>query len=208
MLVFTCPFNRVCIVPNMTFVSSCSSVHLLYVSVRLLPKGFPWNLNLGTSMKICQETLNLFKIGWKYRAIYMRTKKVLVLPATLNKHKSSAFGWNSIMLLGYARRFKHYANPPRCYVMPTLNILFMPVYITTLQNCVLLHAAIVMFKCTEFAGPLNILYVSLYSALCSTSLSVNTISWHCHCTLPSVAPAVWRLVNSELVGMWKEAVVT
>ena len=175
----------------------------VYVSVRLLQKGFPWNLNLGTSMKICQETLNLFRIGQKYRAIYMTIEKVLVLRATLNKHKSSAFGWNGIMLLGYARRFRHYANAPRCYVMRTSPFLFMPVFITTLQNCVLLHAAIFMFKCTEFAGTLNILYLSLYSALCTTFLSVNTISWHCHCTVPSVAPAVWRLVNSELVGMWK-----
>ena len=43
-------------------------------------------------MKICQDILDLFRIGQKYRAIYMTTKKVLVLLATLNKHKSSTFG--------------------------------------------------------------------------------------------------------------------
>jgi uncharacterized membrane protein YgdD (TMEM256/DUF423 family) len=159
-------------------------------------------------MKICQEILNLFRIGQNYPAIYMTTKKILVFPATLNNHKSSAFGWNSIMLLGYARRYKHYANAPRCHVMHTLPIMFLPVYITPFQNCLLWHAAVFVFMFAEFAGPLNILYVSLYSALCTMSLPVNTTSWHCRCTVPSVAPAVWRLVNSKLVGMWKEAVVT
>jgi hypothetical protein len=43
-------------------------------------------------MEICQETLNFFRIGQKYPTIYMTTKKVLVLPATLNNHKSSALG--------------------------------------------------------------------------------------------------------------------
>jgi hypothetical protein len=179
--------------------------------VRLLPNGFPWNLNLRTSIKICQENLNLFRIGQKYRAIYMTIKKVLVLPATLNSHKSSAFGWNgtSIMLLGYAGRYKHYGNAPRCYVMRKLFIyIFLPVYVTTFQNCVLLHATISMFKSTEFAGPLNTLYVSRYSALCTISLPVNMISWRWCCTVPSLVPAVWRLVNSEFVGVWEEGVVT
>ena len=36
--------------------------------------GFPWNFILGTSTKICRKTPNLFKIGQKYRAIYMDTK--------------------------------------------------------------------------------------------------------------------------------------
>jgi len=54
----------------------------------------------------------------------MTTKNVLVLPATLNNHKSSAFGWNGIMLLGYARRYKHYGNAPQCCVMHTLFIFF------------------------------------------------------------------------------------
>jgi len=67
---------------------------------------------------------------------------------------------------------------------------FLPVYITTFQNCVLLHDTVFMFKCTEFAGPLNTLYVSLYSALCTVSLPVNMISWRWCCTVPSVAPAV------------------
>ena len=158
-------------------------------------------------MKICQETLYLFRIGQKFRAIYMTTKNFLVLPATLNSHKISAFGWNGIILLGYARRYKHYANAPQCYVMRTLPILFLSVYITPFQNCVVWHAAVFMFMFAEFAGPLNILHVSLYSAMCTMCLSVNMISWHCHLAAPSVAASVWRLVNSELVGMWEEAVV-
>jgi len=118
-------------------------------------------------MKICQETLYLFRIGQRFRAIYMTTKNSLVLPATWKNHKSSAFGWNGIMLLGYARRYTNYANAPQCYVMRKLPILFLPVYITPFQNCVVCHAAIFMFMFAEFAGPLSILYVSLYNAMCT-----------------------------------------
>ena len=94
------------------------------------------------------------------------------------------------MLLGYARRYKYYANAPRCYVIRTLRILFLPIYITPFQNCLVGHAAIFMFMFAEFVGPLNVLCVSLYSALCTMSLPVNMISWHCHSTVPLVAPAV------------------
>ena len=69
---------------------------------------------------------------------------------------------------------------------------FVSLCIATFQNCVLLHADIFMFKCTEFAGPANILYASLYSALCTITLPVNMISCGCYRTVPSLAPAVWR----------------
>jgi hypothetical protein len=36
---------------------------------------------------------------------------------TLNRHKSAVFEWNSLRLLGYPRRYKHYANAPQCYVI-------------------------------------------------------------------------------------------
>jgi len=71
------------------------------------------------------------------------------------------------MLLGYARRYKHYANAPQCCVMP--------VYITPFQNCLVWHAVIFVFMFAKFAGPLNILYVSLYSAMCTMSLPVHIV---------------------------------
>ena len=44
---------------------------------------------LGTSMKICQESSNLVKTG--YWALYIKHKYILLLPVTLEHHKSSRF---------------------------------------------------------------------------------------------------------------------
>jgi hypothetical protein len=43
-----------------------------YVSARLTLDGFPWYINLGTSVKIYRENRNLVKIGQKIRALYMK----------------------------------------------------------------------------------------------------------------------------------------
>ena len=50
--------------------SSCSSV-CPRASARRPLDGFPLNIILGTSVKICSENPNLVKIRQKYRALYM-----------------------------------------------------------------------------------------------------------------------------------------
>lgn len=39
-------------------------------------------------------------------------KNVLFSPATLNRHESPLFEWNTITLSGYQRRYKYYAKAP------------------------------------------------------------------------------------------------
>jgi len=48
-------------------VSICSPI-----SAPLPPEGFPWNFIMGTFMNICQATVNLVKVGQKYRTFYVR----------------------------------------------------------------------------------------------------------------------------------------
>jgi hypothetical protein len=40
---------------------------------------------------VCQENLNLFKVRQKYRAFYLNSQHVLLLPVTLNGHRSVLF---------------------------------------------------------------------------------------------------------------------
>ena len=42
-------------------------------------------------------------------------KYVVLLPATLNCHKSAIFEWNGIKLIRQPRGYKHYANAQQCY---------------------------------------------------------------------------------------------
>jgi len=55
------------------FVSSVYPSVCPQISARLPLDGFPWNLILGTSMKIWREPPNLFKIGQKYWALNTNT---------------------------------------------------------------------------------------------------------------------------------------
>ena len=80
--------------------------------------GFPWSFILGTFIKICRENPNLAKLG-QFR---WRSKYVLLLPATLNRHESALFQWNGIRLLGQPMRYKYYANAAQRYVVRTLLI--------------------------------------------------------------------------------------
>ena len=50
-------------------------------------------------MKICQENQNLFKIGQKCRAFYLKISVNVIVPATLNGPKSALFDRNAIKLL-------------------------------------------------------------------------------------------------------------
>jgi hypothetical protein len=84
----------------------------LSACIRTAPTDrFPWNLILGTFMKICGENPNLVKIRQKWRPKY-----IVLLPATLNRHKSALSVWNVIRLLGYSTRHEDYANTLPCYV--------------------------------------------------------------------------------------------
>jgi len=55
------------------------------------------------------------KIGIGIRQFALRSKYVLLLPLTLNHHKSAVFEWNGIRLLRYPRRCIKSANTPQCY---------------------------------------------------------------------------------------------
>jgi len=46
------------------------------VSTKLPLDGLLWNLTLGTSIKICQDSTNLVKIGQKCQMLDMTTKYV------------------------------------------------------------------------------------------------------------------------------------
>lgn len=52
------------------------SVNQSDVSTKLPLDGFLWNLALGTSIKICQDSTNLVKIGQKCQTFDMKTKYV------------------------------------------------------------------------------------------------------------------------------------
>lgn len=71
----------------------------LHMSAWLPLDRFPWNFLLGTFTEIWRGTPNVVKIlnfTW-------RRKYVLVLPATLNCHKSDVFACIAIRLLEYRR---------------------------------------------------------------------------------------------------------
>jgi hypothetical protein len=73
---------------------SCPSAFPL-VSARHPLHGYPWNLIVGASISICRETPNLVKFGH----FTWTPKCVLLLPATLHRHKGPLFEWNDIRLL-------------------------------------------------------------------------------------------------------------
>jgi len=70
---------------------------------------FTQNLILGTYMKICRDFPNLVKKIWHF---IWRFECALLLPETLNLHKSAVFEWNCIRLLGWPGGYKSYANAP------------------------------------------------------------------------------------------------
>jgi hypothetical protein len=86
-----------------TFVTSVSPSVCLHlcpqVSARLPLDGFPWNLILGTSMKICRENTNLPKIGQTYLTFYLKPCVSFIVTGDLYRYKSSLFDWNGIRLL-------------------------------------------------------------------------------------------------------------
>jgi len=54
----------------------------------------------------------------------MKVPVILLLPATVNRHKSALFERNCIRLGEQPRRYKPYANAPQRYVICTWPILF------------------------------------------------------------------------------------
>ena len=77
-------------------------------------------------------------------------RSVLLLPATLNCHKSTIFEWNGNRLLGKPRRYKHYANAPQCYDICILSLL--------LQFAFGLFGAVLLLVCMP--PHCNIFYLS------------------------------------------------
>ena len=74
-------------------------------------------------MKMCQENPDLLQLGQNIWHFTWRPKKVVLCPVTLKRHKSSLEEWNGIRLLEQPKWHKHYANMPKCYVIPTMSIL-------------------------------------------------------------------------------------
>ena len=102
----------------------CVPVRLfsLCMSARFPLDRLLWNLMLGTFMKICPEnrTHIVHEDRHKIRHFTWRHKYVLMLSALLNVHKSPLFQWDSVRLLEYPRKCKHYADAPQYYVTRTL----------------------------------------------------------------------------------------
>jgi hypothetical protein len=88
--------------------SSCLSIHLC-MSPSLPLGGCPWNLILGTFMKVCQENLLVWnvckkiqiwlKVGKNIEYITWELRYVLLLLVILNHHESALVRWNGIRLL-------------------------------------------------------------------------------------------------------------
>lgn len=53
-----------------------------------------------------------------------RATLVVLLPETLNRHKSAALECNGIRLLGWPGRRSHYVNAPKWKVIPPLSVVF------------------------------------------------------------------------------------
>jgi hypothetical protein len=98
--------------------SNCLSI-CLCLSAQLPLDAFPWNLILGTLMKICWKNRNLTKIGKNIGDITWTPKYVLLLPVTLNHHESAVFKWNGIRLFGAPKGYKQYVNLLRCDFIQT-----------------------------------------------------------------------------------------
>lgn len=76
---------------------SCLSICYMYqCSSQLMDFHDIWQF--GTSMKVCNKNSNLVKGRQKHQAL-QRSRYVLLLPGTLNCHKSTLFNWNGMKLL-------------------------------------------------------------------------------------------------------------
>jgi len=64
----------------------------------------------------------LVEIGQNIGNFARRTKYILLLPATLNRHDSALFEWNGIRLSRQPKRYKYYVNAPQCYFIRTLTL--------------------------------------------------------------------------------------
>ena len=85
----------------------CPSVRLSACISASSTRRISVKFDTGDSYENLSRSPNLFKIGQKYRALRMRTLSTFC----------------SCRLLEYLRRYKHYANAPKCYMTVTLSIL-------------------------------------------------------------------------------------
>jgi hypothetical protein len=79
-----------------------------HVSTRIPPDRFTWNFILRNFMKICWGFLpHLVEIGPKLSGtlLHVMTQVGLLLPVTLNRHKSPLLESNGMRLLGEPRRY-------------------------------------------------------------------------------------------------------
>jgi hypothetical protein len=107
--------------------SLCSPV-CPQVTVRLTRNAFPWNLILGTFMKIWRKNKFWLKSDKNIRHITRIPQYASLLPETLNRRKWRAW------VKWYQAVNKQYANTPQCYAVGTLPILFNFEYCLTRRN--------------------------------------------------------------------------
>jgi hypothetical protein len=106
---------------------------------------FPWNLILRTSINSCRKNSDLVKIGQNIGHFTRRREYILLLPAALNRYKSSFFDWNSIRMLSKPRRYKHYASTLQCYAVLTLSVLNIRAHIIDIFAST--HVGLRNYKC-------------------------------------------------------------
>jgi hypothetical protein len=168
--------------------SSCSST-CPHVSAQLPLDGFSWDLILGTFASICRETLNLVKIGQKYRALTRGPKYVLLLPATYIHHKTFLCNtqyflccWKWHVAQQYTQNAllsSHcndgYANAPQYYVMRTLPVFLFPTLNTLVHFYCWLKLFILQAETTSFVNDacLTASYCKVSDSKYEFSLSVR-----------------------------------
>jgi hypothetical protein len=86
-----------------------TSVHVSAhnISARLQQDGFPWNLILETSIKICPWTQNFVIIGQNLSdSLSGKSEYGVQLPATLRGHNIAVFEWNGYRIWSSAVWYK------------------------------------------------------------------------------------------------------
>lgn len=166
---------------KLILVSSCLSIHLR-MSASFPLDGFPWNLILGTFIKVCQENLLVsnvckkiqicLKLGKHIGYITWGLKYVLLLLVILNHHETALVRWNCIRLLHYMyiclvyRSYTHIMSFISCWrtskkIGPTILFVLALQHVPVLCLCVWLSCIDLRFyelQCLlfcEFTLPCN-----------------------------------------------------